>query len=264
MTPSSSSPPARPPPPGRRAHPRVALGGGARCRRRTRPRRARRHAHRPADDRVADARRRWTLVAPPGDGLGAHVGATGGRETAPPTRMPSPQAARRGRARAAADPAPRRDGWRSRAAARGAAARRPAPDISIRAVYGLTEALPVAVATGERGAGLPARPHVARPAPARGVGAHRRSPMTRGGGDRRHRARRRGTASRGSRRVGEVRTGDLGALAGDGTLLLAGRAKSMIIRGQANIYPGPRRAAAARTGSTSVSGTAPSSACPTR
>ena len=35
----------------------------------------------------------------------------------------------------------------------------------------------------------------------------------------------------------EVRTGDLGELAADGTLLLAGRAKNMIIRGQANIYP---------------------------
>ena len=34
-----------------------------------------------------------------------------------------------------------------------------------------------------------------------------------------------------------MRTGDLGALSDDGSLLLAGRAKRTIIRGQANIYP---------------------------
>ncbi len=111
-----------------------------------------------------------------------------------------------------------------------------APDISIRAVYGLTEALPVAVATGEQVlASPPGRTSLGRPLP--GVSVRIDQPDDAGVGEivvTGPQVRDRIAGDAPSR---EVRTGDLGALAGDGTLLLAGRTKSMIIRGQANIYP---------------------------
>jgi acyl-CoA synthetase (AMP-forming)/AMP-acid ligase II len=127
------------------------------------------------------------------------------------------------------------------------------PGVTVRAVYGLTEALPVAVATGEqvldsppgrtclgfplpgvsvRIDTLPGSADVGPGAAAGsaagvGVGVGEIVVVAPQGRDR----------IAGEQPTREVRTGDLGSLAPDGTLLLAGRSKSMIIRGQSNIYP---------------------------
>ena len=114
--------------------------------------------------------------------------------------------------------------------------RRLAPAVSIRAVYGLTEALPVAVATGEEVlASPPGRTSLGHPLP--GVSVRIDHPDHDGVGEIVVAGPQARDRIAGERPTPEVRTGDLGAVAGDGRLLLAGRAKSMIIRGQANIYP---------------------------
>jgi acyl-CoA synthetase (AMP-forming)/AMP-acid ligase II len=118
--------------------------------------------------------------------------------------------------------------------------RQRAPRVSVRAVYGLTEALPVAVASGDEVlASPPGRTSLGHPLP--GVSVRIDTTGQRDEG--------RGVgeivviAPQGRDRIAgeeptrEVHTGDLGELTADGTLLLAGRAKRMIIRGQANIYP---------------------------
>ena len=110
-----------------------------------------------------------------------------------------------------------------------------APDVSIRAVYGLTEALPVAVATGEQVlASPPGRTSLGRPLP--GVSVRIDHPDVAGVGNIVAPGRRRATASRGSApraRCAPVISGRSRRTA----RCSAGRAKSMIIRGQANIYP---------------------------
>ncbi len=111
-----------------------------------------------------------------------------------------------------------------------------APAVALRAVYGLTEALPVAVATADEVlASPPGRTCLGPALP--GVSVRVDAPDAAGVGEivvtaaqARHRLA-------GEQPSDEVRTGDLGELRGDGMLLLAGRAKNMIIRGQANIYP---------------------------
>ncbi|GAA2746015.1 class I adenylate-forming enzyme family protein [Terrabacter aerolatus] len=111
-----------------------------------------------------------------------------------------------------------------------------APTVEVRAVYGLTEALPVAVATGEEVlASPPGRTCLGHPVPGVTVCIEPHGPDGVGeivvhGPQARHRLA-------GEQAGAEVHTGDLGELDGDGRLLLAGRAKNMIIRGQANIYP---------------------------
>lgn len=111
-----------------------------------------------------------------------------------------------------------------------------APSVAVQAVYGLTEALPVAVATGEQVLGSPpGRICLGYPVPGMSVRIER--PDTDGVGEivvRGPQARHR---LAGEPPSVEVRTGDLGEIGSDGLLLLAGRAKNMIIRGQANIYP---------------------------
>ncbi|HET7799659.1 MAG TPA: class I adenylate-forming enzyme family protein [Humibacillus xanthopallidus] len=130
-----------------------------------------------------------------------------------------------------------------------------APGVTVRAVYGLTEALPVAVATGEQVLASPhGRTSLGFPLPGVSVridGLAEDGPLD---GDRDGAGDINGegvarvgeivvVAPQGRDRIAgeaptrEVRTGDLGSLAPDGSLLLAGRSKSMIIRGQANIYP---------------------------
>ena len=111
-----------------------------------------------------------------------------------------------------------------------------APGVDVRAVYGLTEALPVAVATGADVLASPSgRTSVGRPLP--GVSVRIDRPGPDGVGEVVVRAAQARHRLAGELPSQEVRTGDLGELAADGTLLLAGRAKNMIIRGQANIYP---------------------------
>ncbi|TQM62659.1 class I adenylate-forming enzyme family protein [Humibacillus xanthopallidus] len=123
------------------------------------------------------------------------------------------------------------------------------PGVTVRAVYGLTEALPVAVATGEQVLDSPpGRTCLGFPLP--GVSVRIDTPA--GSADVGPGAAADGAADvgeivvvapqgrdriAGEQPTREVRTGDLGSLGPDGTLLLAGRSKSMIIRGQANIYP---------------------------
>jgi acyl-CoA synthetase (AMP-forming)/AMP-acid ligase II len=110
------------------------------------------------------------------------------------------------------------------------------PDVSVRAVYGLTEALPVAVATGEQVVASPrGRTSLGRPLP--GVSVSIDHPDAAGVGEIVVAGPQARDRIAGEAATREVRTGDLGVLAGDGMLQLAGRAKSMIIRGQANIYP---------------------------
>ena len=111
-----------------------------------------------------------------------------------------------------------------------------APGVSVRAVYGLTEALPVAVATGEQVlASPPGRTCLGPPLP--GVTVRIETPDRDGVGEIVVRAPQARHRLAGESPTEEVRTGDLGELGPDGTLLLAGRSKNMIIRGQANIYP---------------------------
>ncbi|CAN7318127.1 class I adenylate-forming enzyme family protein [Terrabacter sp. LjRoot27] len=111
-----------------------------------------------------------------------------------------------------------------------------APGVDVRAVYGLTEALPVAVATGDEVLGSPAgRTSLGRPL--RGVCVRIDASGSGRVGEIVVRAAQARDRLAGEAPTEEVRTGDLGELAADGTLLLAGRAKNMIIRGQANIYP---------------------------
>ncbi|WP_330473986.1 class I adenylate-forming enzyme family protein [Terrabacter sp. C0L_2] len=111
-----------------------------------------------------------------------------------------------------------------------------APGVSVRAVYGLTEALPVAVATGEQVlASPPGRTCLGPPLP--GVSVRIEAPDRDGVGEIVVRAPQARHRLAGESPTEEVRTGDLGELGPDGTLLLAGRSKNMIIRGQANIYP---------------------------
>ena len=111
-----------------------------------------------------------------------------------------------------------------------------APGVDVRAVYGLTEALPVAVATGAEVLASPvARTSLGRPLP--GVSVRIDAPGSEGVGEIVVRAPQARHRLAGERPDDEVGTGDLGELLPDGTLLLAGRAKNMIIRGQTNIYP---------------------------
>ncbi|GAA2476057.1 class I adenylate-forming enzyme family protein [Terrabacter carboxydivorans] len=111
-----------------------------------------------------------------------------------------------------------------------------APEVAVRAVYGLTEALPVAVATDEQVLGSPpGRTCLGRPLP--GVSVRIDRPDDAGVGEIVVRGPQVRHRLAGERPDDEVRTGDLGQLDGDGLILLAGRAKNMIIRGQANIYP---------------------------
>lgn len=124
-----------------------------------------------------------------------------------------------------------------------------APGVTVRAVYGLTEALPVAVATGEQVLGSPpGRTCLGFPLPGvsvridglddegsfegegEGNGVDRVGEIVVLAPQCRDRIA-------GEEPTREVHTGDLGSPAPDGALLLAGRSKSMIIRGQANIYP---------------------------
>lgn len=111
-----------------------------------------------------------------------------------------------------------------------------APTVAVQAVYGLTEALPVAVASSEQVLGSPPeRTCLGRPVP--GVSVRIDRPDADGVGEivvRGPQARHR---LAGEQPSDEVHTGDLGELGSDGLVLLAGRAKNMIIRGQANIYP---------------------------
>jgi acyl-CoA synthetase (AMP-forming)/AMP-acid ligase II len=111
-----------------------------------------------------------------------------------------------------------------------------APDVAVRAVYGLTEALPVAVATGDQVlASPPGRTCLGPALP--GVSVRIDAPDATGVGEIVVRAPQARHRLAGEAPSVEVRTGDLGELRSDGMLLLAGRAKNMVIRGQANIYP---------------------------
>jgi acyl-CoA synthetase (AMP-forming)/AMP-acid ligase II len=115
-----------------------------------------------------------------------------------------------------------------------------APGVSVRAVYGLTEALPVAVASADEVlASPPGRTSLGHPLPAVSVRIDTtgRRDERRGVGEIVVTAPQARDRIAGEEPTREVHTGDLGELAEDGTLLLAGRAKRMIIRGQANIYP---------------------------
>jgi acyl-CoA synthetase (AMP-forming)/AMP-acid ligase II len=111
-----------------------------------------------------------------------------------------------------------------------------APGVDVRAVYGLTEALPDAVASGDEVLASPAgRTSLGRPLP--GVSVRIDGPDPTGVGEIVVRAAQARHRLAGEAPTEEVRTGDLGEVGADGTHLLAGRAKNMIIRGQANIYP---------------------------
>jgi acyl-CoA synthetase (AMP-forming)/AMP-acid ligase II len=111
-----------------------------------------------------------------------------------------------------------------------------APDVAVRAVYGLTEALPVAVATGPEVLASPdGLTALGRPLP--GVTVRVERPDAAGIGELVVSGPQTRDRLAGQPPAVEVHTGDLGRLAPDGSLLLAGRAKNMIIRGQANIYP---------------------------
>lgn len=111
-----------------------------------------------------------------------------------------------------------------------------APGVEVRAVYGLTEALPVAVATGEEVLSSPPdRTVLGHPLPGVRVRIDRADAS--GVGEIVVRAPQARHRIAGHAADTEVHTGDLGELAADGSLLLAGRAKNMIIRGQTNIYP---------------------------
>jgi acyl-CoA synthetase (AMP-forming)/AMP-acid ligase II len=104
------------------------------------------------------------------------------------------------------------------------------PDARIRAIYGMTEILPVAIADGDE--------KLAFTGPGDLVGTvmpHIRARIDDGelvlAGE--------GLAPHylGKPPLGELRTGDLARLDGD-TLVLEGRAKDMFIRGTTNVYPG--------------------------
>ena len=108
--------------------------------------------------------------------------------------------------------------------------------MTVTALYGLTEALPVAAAAGEQVLASPeGRTSLGRPVP--GVSVRIDDPDRDGVGEIVVSGPQARDRIAGEAPTREVHTGDLGSLEPDGTLLLAGRAKNMIIRGQANIYP---------------------------
>jgi acyl-CoA synthetase (AMP-forming)/AMP-acid ligase II len=113
------------------------------------------------------------------------------------------------------------------------------PGATIRAVYGMTEILPVAIADGDEKLALArsaassvavsAGDFVGRVVPSVGARIDAGELVLTGPG----------MASRylGEPPLGEIRTGDLAELDGD-RLTLLGRAKDMFIRGTQNVYPG--------------------------
>jgi acyl-CoA synthetase (AMP-forming)/AMP-acid ligase II len=103
------------------------------------------------------------------------------------------------------------------------------PDTSIRAIYGMTEVLPVAIADGaEKLARTEPGDYVGRLAPHVTVRIDDGEVVVSGDG----------VALRylGEPDLTEVRSGDLGRLDGD-HLTLLGRSKEMFIRGTTNVYP---------------------------
>ena len=103
------------------------------------------------------------------------------------------------------------------------------PSASIRAIYGMTEVLPVAIADGEEKLALDAPgDYVGRLAPHVQVRIDDGEVVVSGAGM--------ALGYLGEQPLAEVRTGDLGTLDGD-RLTLLGRAKEMFIRGTTNVYP---------------------------
>ncbi|WP_194909928.1 class I adenylate-forming enzyme family protein, partial [Catenulispora rubra] len=121
--------------------------------------------------------------------------------------------------------------------------RQAAPDAQILAVYGTTEALPIAVATAEEkldalGLGdLLGTPLPGVRASVAGAGSGE-TPGT-APGEIRIRSPHLAVGYLGDPEpLAELATGDLGRLDPDGRLILLGRAKDMIITGSFNLYPG--------------------------
>jgi acyl-CoA synthetase (AMP-forming)/AMP-acid ligase II len=117
-----------------------------------------------------------------------------------------------------------------------ASLREAAPSAEIVAVYGMTEALPVATASAaEVLSSTPDEVVLGRPVPGTTVRVDRPGPDCLGelvvSGPQAC------VRYAGSSPLPEVHTGDIGRVRDDGLLVLAGRAKRMLIRGQANIYP---------------------------
>ncbi|MBW0134525.1 class I adenylate-forming enzyme family protein [Pseudonocardia abyssalis] len=105
------------------------------------------------------------------------------------------------------------------------------PDVEFLAVYGMTEILPVAIATAaeklaHRGPG----DLVGAPLPGVRARVDDDGRLVVGGANLGHYL--------GEEAPGEHTTGDLATLTDDGAIVLGGRATDMIIRGRTNIYPG--------------------------
>ena len=111
-------------------------------------------------------------------------------------------------------------------------ARAALPDVDLLAVYGMTEILPVAVATAEE--------KLAHDGPGDLVGAPLPGVRARTDGDGRLVVAGANLARGylGEEPFTEHTTGDLARIDGAGRIVLAGRATDMIIRGRTNIYPG--------------------------
>lgn len=110
------------------------------------------------------------------------------------------------------------------------------PQVQVHGVYGMTEVLPVAVATAEQILASPAgTTSLGHPVPGITIRIAAQDGDTTGeimiSGPQAHRGHVGLTAGP------EVASGDLGRRRPDGELLLSGRAKNMIIRGQVNLYP---------------------------
>jgi acyl-CoA synthetase (AMP-forming)/AMP-acid ligase II len=111
-----------------------------------------------------------------------------------------------------------------------------APDAEVVAVYGMTEALPVATAeAAEVLSSTRGEVVLGRPVPGTTVRVERPGPD--GLGELVVSGPQACVRYAGSSPLAEVHTGDVGRFRDDGLLVLAGRAKRMLIRGQANIYP---------------------------
>ncbi len=111
-----------------------------------------------------------------------------------------------------------------------------APAARVVAVYGMTEALPVAVAEADEVLGsTPAEVVLGRPV--RGTTVRVDRPGPDGLGELVVTGPQACVRYAGGVTLAEIHTGDLGRVTGEGRLVLAGRAKRMLIRGQANIYP---------------------------
>lgn len=107
-------------------------------------------------------------------------------------------------------------------------ARRLLPDTTIRAIYGMTEILPVAIADGDEKLGFDGTgDYVGRVMPSISASIVDGELVVAGPG----------LADYLGASLTELRTGDLATLDGD-RLVLAGRSKDMFIRGTTNVYPG--------------------------